>query len=221
MMTSEFKSSQLSVVEELIESGRKSGRGGAMVWMLGQNDEQATKWYARSQDGVRQYEVWADGLRPRQAWHIRYSKAISSGDVSNTHISNKDGNREITELQHIFRNEWECKNAAEVVEAGYPLDKEALADERKHLDAIMTRGGKKWEFYGVVDNKQIWAYRPNGAKHAYVIIFDYKNPQFGWTVSVRTWFKSGGSIRRLKIETLANCTSLEQAQDAILRLTSS
>jgi hypothetical protein len=209
MMTSEFNPNQLPVVEELIESGRKSGRGGAMVWMLGQNDEQATKWYARSQDGVRQYEIWAHGLRPRQAWHIRYSKA------------DRDGNREITELQHIFRNEWECKNAAEVIEAGYPLDKEALNEEREHLDAIMTRGGKRWEFYGVVDNKQIWAYRPNGAKHAYVIIFDYKNPQFGWTVSVRTWFKSGNSIRKLKIETLANCPSLEQAQDAILRLTSS
>jgi hypothetical protein len=209
MMTSEFKPSQLSVVEELIQDSKKSGRGGAMLWMLGQNDEQATKWYARSQDGVRQYEIWADGLRPRQTWHIRYSKA------------DKDGNHDTTQLHHTFRNEWECKNAAEVIEAGYPLDQEALDKERKHLDAILTRGGKRWEFYGVIDNKQIWAYKPKSAKHAYVIVYDYKQPQLGWTVSVRTWFKSGNYIRRLKIETIANCASLEQAQDAILRLTSS
>lgn len=176
----------------------------AMVWMLGRNDDEATQWFARSQDGKRQYEIWASGLRPRQAWQIRYAE---NGVIEN--------------FAHTFRSEWECKNAAEVIEAGHPIDQQALENERKHLDAILTRGGKRWEFYGVIDQKQIWAYKPKGAKYAYVIVFDYRVPNLGWTVSVRTWFKSGNSIRRLKIETIANCTSLEQAQDAILRLTSS
>lgn len=193
----------LSIVDQIVDDHKKT-TSRAMVWMLGRNDDEATQWFARSQDGKRQYEIWAEGLRPRQVWKIRYAE---NGVIEN--------------FSHTFRNEWECKNAAEVIEAGHPIDKQALEDERKNLDAILTRGGKKWEFYGVIDQKQIWAYKPKQAKHAYVIVYDYRRPDMGWCVSVRTWFKSGNSIRKLKIETIANCNSLEQAQDAILRLTSS
>lgn len=190
-----------STVEEVLEKSKTKNLG-AMIWLLGQNDDQAIKWFAKSQDGLRQYEIYAEGPRPRQEWHIRYqNKGI------------------IEHVLSTFRNEWECKNAAEVIEAGYPIDREALQKEKAHFDALLTRGGKKWDFYGVIDNKQIWAYRSKGAKSAYVIVYDYRTPQYGWTVSVRTWFKTGRGIRKLKIETIANCQTLEEAQNAILRIT--
>jgi hypothetical protein len=172
-----------------------------MTWMLGQNDELETRWLARSQDGKRQYEVSASGDRPRTAWRIR----ILRGE-------------EIEDQSVILISEYEAKSAAEMLESRNPIDEAAMANERAHLNAIMTRGGKKWEFYGVIDQKQIWAYRPRNALHAYVIIYDYRQPNMGWTVTLRSWGKEKGGIRKLKIDTIANCESLEQAQDKVLRL---
>lgn len=175
---------------------------GAMLWMLVQNDPKAVRWYARSQDGKREYEVSSIEERPRMIWQVRIAEL---GKIEN--------------LSTDLVSEWEAKNAAEMLEARHPLDQQAIAIERDRFNSILTRGGKKWECYGVIDNKQIWAYTPS-TKQAYVIIYDYLHPDQGWTTSERTWVKFRGSgISQLKIKTLSRCKTLAEAQDTILRLT--
>lgn len=157
-------------------SPRKNYAYQELQWMRVTNNPDTEIWSAHSADHVRSYTAKLNKKDSNgndiefPVWYIAWR------------ITQNDS---VAQCPIAFRTIGEAKETVQHIENTYDLDLKKLKDISASNQ--VTVGGNKWVYYGIQANKRLWICVLPGDKITYVAMFDYDNPDLGWTVTKREW----------------------------------